>query len=134
MKYLFDTDVISALLRRAAMTRLHQRIARVPVKSQCTTTITLAELSYGAHKVGKVDLYARVRMILNDLELLSFDVAAAEVYGPLRVRLERRGLKLDEADLRIASIALAADCTVVTGNVRHFARIDDLRVENWLED
>lgn len=134
MRYLFDTDVISGLLRRSAMTKLHQRIARVPARAQCTTTITLAELSYGAHKVGKLDLYARVRAILSDLEFLSFDVAAAEQYGPLRARLERTGLKLDEADLRIASIALVHDCTLITGNVRHFARIEDLRVENWLVD
>ena len=134
MKYLFDTDVISGLLRRDSLTKLHQRIARVPSRSQCTSTITLAELSYGAHKVGKVDLYARVRLILSDLEILSFDLAAAEQYGPLRARLEKRGAKVDEADLRIASIALVNDCTLVTGNVRHFQRVDQLRVENWLED
>lgn len=134
MRYLFDTDVISGLLRRSSMTKLHQRIARVPARAQCTTTITLAELSTGAHKVGKLDLYARVRAILSDLEVLTFDVAAAEQYGPLRARLERKGLKLDEADLRIASIALVHDCTLITGNVRHFARIEDLRVENWLVD
>ena len=84
MKYLFDTDVITALLRRDSMTKLHQRIARVPTRSQCTTAITLAELSYGAHKVGKVDLYARIKVALSELEILSFDVAAAEKYGPLR--------------------------------------------------
>ncbi len=133
MKYVFDTDVISELLRRDALTKLHQRLSRVPVRSQCTTSITLSELSYGAHKVGKLELYERVRRILSEVETLSFDVAAAEVYGPLRARLERRRARVDEADLRIASIALAHDCTLVTGNVRHFARIEDLRVENWLE-
>ena len=134
MKYLFDTDVISTLLRRDRMTKLHQRIARVPTRLQCTTTITLAELSYGAHKVGKVDLYARIKVVLSELEILSFDVAAAEKYGPLRAQLERKGLKLDEADLRIACIALVNDCTLLTGNTRHFARLDELRVENWLKD
>ena len=133
MKYLFDTDVISALLRGDAMTKLHQRIARVPIRSQCTSTITLAELSYGAHKIGKVDLYARIKVVLSELGILSFDVAAAEKYGPLRAQLERKGLKLDEADLRIACIALVNDCTLITGNTRHFARLDELRVENWLK-
>ena len=133
MKYLFDTDVISALLRGDAMTKLHQRIARVPIRSQCTSTITLAELSYGAHKLGKVDLYARIKVVLSELEILSFDVAAAEKYGPLRAQLERKGLELDEADLRIACIALVNDCTLITGNTRHFARLDELRVENWLK-
>jgi tRNA(fMet)-specific endonuclease VapC len=133
VKYLFDTDVISALLRGDAMTKLHQRIARVPIRSQCTSTITLAELSYGAHKLGKVDLYARIKVVLSELEILSFDVAAAEKYGPLRAQLERKGLKLDEADLRIACIALVNDSTLITGNTRHFARLDELRVENWLK-
>lgn len=128
------SDVISALLRRDAMTKLHQRIARVPTRSQCTTTITLGELSYGAHKAGRVDLYARIKVVLSELEILSFDVAAAEKYGPLRAQLERKGLKLDEADLRIACIALVNDCTLITGNSRHFARLDELRVENWLKD
>ena len=39
-----------------------------------------------------------------------------------------------EPDLRIASIALARDLTLVTGNVRHFARVQALQVENWLDD
>jgi tRNA(fMet)-specific endonuclease VapC len=34
--------------------------------------------------------------------------------------------------LLIASHALALGLTVVTDNEREFARIDDLRVENWL--
>jgi tRNA(fMet)-specific endonuclease VapC len=41
---------------------------------------------------------------------------------------------LDEPDLRIASIALSRGLVVVTGNVRHFSRVPDLKVENWLAD
>jgi predicted nucleic acid-binding protein len=29
---------------------------------------------------------------------------------------------------------LVNDLTLVTGNVRHFARIPDLRIENWIAD
>lgn len=34
--------------------------------------------------------------------------------------------------MRIASIALSHDLTLVTGNVRHFDRVPDLTIENWL--
>ena len=51
----------------------------------------------------------------------------------LRAELERQGRRLDEPDLRIASIALSRQLTVVTGNVRHFRRVPELAVENWLE-
>jgi predicted nucleic acid-binding protein len=51
----------------------------------------------------------------------------------IRARLEAEGRRLDEPDLRIASIALSRRLTFVTGNVRYFARVADLLVENWLE-
>ena len=62
-----------------------------------------------------------------------FERRAAETYGRLRADLERVGTPLAEPDLRIASIALTHDLTVVTGNVRHFSRAPGLRVENWLQ-
>ena len=64
---------------------------------------------------------ARVREIVFQVQtILPFDERAAEVYGPLRAQLESEGRRLDEPDLRIASIALSRDLTLVTGNVRHF--------------
>jgi tRNA(fMet)-specific endonuclease VapC len=71
-------------------------------------------------------------LIHRALVVLPFDEAAAAVHGPLRAQRERAGESIDEPDLRIASIALSRDLTLVTGNVRHFARVPDLAVENWL--
>jgi tRNA(fMet)-specific endonuclease VapC len=72
-------------------------------------------------------------VLSSNLEVLSFDEPAARIYGRVRAEMERRGTPIDEADLRIASIALARQLTVVTGNVRHFGRVPGLVVENWLE-
>ena len=83
---------------------------------------------------GSPQLLARVRdVVLLSQQVLPFDDLAAESYGPLRARLESEGQPLAEPDLRIAAIALSRDLTLVTGNVRHFERVPDLRVENWLQ-
>ena len=66
--------------------------------------------------------------------MLPFNAVAAEVYGPLRARLESEGRRLDEPDLRIASIALSRGLTLISGNVRHFSRVPDLQLENWLSE
>lgn len=132
MKYVFDTNIISALMRRDAFARVSQLLARTRVEDQCTTSITAGELRYGALRVGRPELWTRARVILQSLTVLSFDGHAAEFYGELRARLEKRGAILEEADLRIAAIALAHDCTLVTGNVKHFKRVEGLRVEDWL--
>ena len=52
--------------------------------------------------------------------------------GELRADLEMTGTPLPLADLQIASITLANNLILVTGNVKHFQRIRTLRIENWL--
>ena len=132
--YCFDTDVLSAVLRREPPLSLLRRLAQVPPSEQATTTITLGELLYGAARRGCEQLVKRVREVLQlAAVILPFDSVAAEVYGPLRAELERQGKRLDEPDLRIASIALSRELTLVTGNVRHFKRVSGLTVENWLD-
>jgi tRNA(fMet)-specific endonuclease VapC len=132
--YCFDTDVLSAVLRREPPLALLRRLAQVPPIEQATTTITLGELLYGAARRGSERLLERVREVLTMAAvILPFDAEAAELYGPLRADLERQGKRLDEPDLRIASIALSRDLTLVTGNVGHFMRVPGLAVENWLE-
>ena len=67
------------------------------------------------------------------MTILPFDSPAASIYATLRADLEARGRRLDEPDLRIASIVLSNGLTLVTGNVRHFGRVGGLEVQNWLE-
>lgn len=133
--YCFDTDTLSAVIRRDPPLHLIRRLARVPAEEQATTTITLGELLYGAARRGSERLTHQVHEVVSSATfILPFDTAAAEIYGPLRASLEGEGRRLDEPDLRIASIALAHGLTVVTGNIRHFARVPGLVVENWLAE
>ena len=131
--YCFDTDVLSAVLRRDPPLALVRRLAQVPPTEQTTTAITVGELLYGAARRGSPALTRRVRKLLESaLSIVPFDRRAAEVYGELRAVLEREGRRLDEPDLRIAAIARSRELTLVTGNVRHFERVPELVVENWL--
>ena len=133
--YCFDTDVLSATIRRDPPLHLIRRLARTPATEQCTTAITLGELIYGVQRRGSARAAARVyELIASAGPILPFDEHAAERYGALRAELERAGRRLAEPDLRIAAIALTRDATLVTGNVRHFARVPGLRVEDWLVD
>jgi tRNA(fMet)-specific endonuclease VapC len=133
--YCFDTDVVSTLLRAEPPMRLVRRLAATPVEEQCTTAITVGELVYGVEKGGNPRLAEIVReFVASSVRVWPFDRRAAERYGALRALLELQGRRLGEPDLRIASIALARDLTLVTANVRHFHRVPDLRVENWLAD
>ena len=64
------------------------------------------------------------------VHILPFNQAAVEAFGNMFAGLERTGTPVAELDLRIDAIALTNDLTVVTGSVRHFARIPGLQVKN----
>lgn len=131
--YCFDTDVLSATISRRPYLPLVRRLAQIPGEQQFTTAITAGELLYGVARRGSPRLAVQVRSLIQGaVTVLPFEILAAERYGSLRAELEASGKPLHEADLRIASIALAHDLTLVTGNTRHFDRVPALRVENWL--
>jgi tRNA(fMet)-specific endonuclease VapC len=46
--------------------------------------------------------------------------------------LADRGTPIGEFDVLIAAHAVTLRCTLVTNNVRHFARVPGLAVENWV--
>jgi tRNA(fMet)-specific endonuclease VapC len=131
--YCFDTDVLSATIRREPDLQLIRRLAQIPPPEQFTTAITMGELLYGVSRRNSAELHKQVqRLLAGALTVLPFDESAAAVYGPLRAQLESAGKRIDEPDLRIASISLAHDLTLVTGNTRHFDRVPNLTAENWL--
>ena len=66
------------------------------------------------------------------MTVLSYDVAAARVYGQIRAQLESAGRPLADADLQIAATALVHDLELVTGNVKHFRRVPGLRIARRL--
>jgi predicted nucleic acid-binding protein len=133
--YLLDTDTISNLLKKHPSPTLLRKLAGLSVEEQFTSSITVGELIYGAYRSTRPDYFlTRLdQLVWPNINILSFDEAAARVYGQLRAKLEQTGTSLSEPDLRIASIALCSQLTLITGNIRHFSRVPNLRFENWLQ-
>jgi predicted nucleic acid-binding protein len=135
--YLLDTDILSNLMKRTPSSVLVARVARVPTEHQFTSSITLGEVVYGAHRLrGRTAaLLERIEdTLLPNLPVLSFDTSAAHRYGEIRAELEQRGTPIGDADVRVAAIALAHGLKVITGNERHFRRVPGLETENWLDE
>jgi len=131
VRYLLDTNIISALVRDPHGV-VAERIRAVGEANVCTSIIVAAELRYGAAKQGSARLVAQLELVLNALEVLPFETPADASYGDIRAELERAGRMIGGNDLLIAAQALAMGCTVVTDNQQEFERVKHLRVENWL--
>jgi len=132
--YLFDTDVLSNVLKKKRSAALMARLKRVPRAAQFTSAVNAAEIYFGIFRnEGRQELLRSYEAeIFPRLTILPFDFACARVFGRIKAYLESRGLTTFEPDLQIASIALAHKLTLVTGNVRHYQGIPGLRIENWI--
>ena len=130
MKYLLDTDICAYILSDRRQDTAAQ-FARVRPGDIAVSSISLAELAFGAFKSGSARNQERLQVFISPLTVVSFDSDAAMVYGDLRNKLQRAGTPIGPMDMLIASQALALDLTLVTNNVREFKRVSALRIENW---
>jgi tRNA(fMet)-specific endonuclease VapC len=129
---MLDTNICIELLR-AASRKVASRVDRFEIDEVAVSCITLAELLFGAERSARPAVHRNlITQFLAPIRILPFDDAAADTYGRVRAALERRGSPIGPLDTLIAGHALAVDLTLVTSNVREFARVDGLRVDNWL--
>ncbi len=130
-RFLLDTNIVSDLVRHP-QGRAAAKIAELGEDAVATSIIVAAELRYGAAKKGSARLASQLETILGALEVIPFEAPADTTYGNARVALEAAGTPIGGNDLLIAAQALALDMVVVTNNECEFARVDGLKVENWL--
>ena len=130
MAVLLDTDVSIELLRRNAYT--------LDCLAACedeifVSTITAAELYFGAYHSQRVEKNVRaVDEFLKQFPRLTLSDKSSRIFGEQKQRLRKKSVQVDTLDLLIASIALANDCLIVTGNARHFKKIEGVALLDWI--
>ncbi len=136
MPYLFDTDALSEPLKKKPTRGYVQWLAAVPRAEQYTSAVAVGELFKGAFRSTHSERHLKniEDRLLPRLTVLPYDTAAAREYGWIRARLEEKGQLLPDADLQIAATAILHDLALVTGNVKHFERIEGLRLEPVLAE
>lgn len=67
------------------------------------------------------------------ITILNFDRDAEAYYNNLRQNNPDLAKKKLEKDVRIASIALIQNATVVTRNYKDFSQVRNLQIENWVD-
>ena len=130
-RYMLDTNVCVELIRGRAPA-IFDRLRRFDVDEVALSSITLAELEYGAAKSSNPARHRELlAKFLAPLAVLPFDTLAGESYGDLRAALEREGTPIGPLDTLIAAHAVSLGATLVTNNQREFRRVRGLHIENW---
>jgi tRNA(fMet)-specific endonuclease VapC len=132
MKCMLDTDSCIYIIRRKSHT-IRERVEACAIGDIGISTMTLAELEYGAEKSSQPKRNREaLEQFMEALEIAPFDRQATLQYGQIRVHLEKIGQRIGGMDLLIAAHARSLGVTLITNNEREFKRVPGLRVENWM--
>ena len=130
-RYMLDTNTVSHLLKKHPA--VASRVVAVPITALCISAVTQGELLFGlARRPEAETLHDAVWEFLRRVDVLPWDAAASEVYGPARAATQREGRVLAPMDLLIGSHALSVDAILVT-NDRAFGQLPGLTVADWTE-
>jgi tRNA(fMet)-specific endonuclease VapC len=129
-RYMLDTNMCIYLMKRQPE-EVARRFAQCCVGDVVMSAITYAELEYGvAASADPMLERANLKNLIEDIPVAPFDAAAGTAYGP--IRLATRESRADHLDKLIAAHAAALGVTIVTNNIRDFAKYPGVTLENWL--
>ena len=128
---MLDTNVLSALARDP-QGRVFQTLLGKPADSACTSVIVAAEVQFGLQRGASARVRLQMQTLLSGLDILPLQSPADVHYGDIRSHLEKLGQPIGANDLLIAAHARSLGLVLVTYNLREFARVPGLLVEDWL--
>ncbi|GAP96043.1 type II toxin-antitoxin system VapC family toxin [Leptolyngbya sp. NIES-2104] len=137
--YILDTDHVSLLLEDQP--RVKAKTAE-RARDLAITIVTVQELFNGwigrlndpAEANRQVILYTKLSTVVRYVKktvVLDFDEFADRQFRQMLTTYPQLRKNRLQKDMRIASIALALDATVVTRNYRDFSQVPNLRFEDW---
>jgi predicted nucleic acid-binding protein len=132
MIYYLDTNAILDIMNN------HQNIIEIFKKVYMTDIIRIPDIAYyevmrgfkykdPKKQVGKFIKFAEhcgiVYQSQESLDIASYNYAS----------LLKQGNLIDDGDLLIGSLAIADNAIVVTNNTKHFSRLENIKLANWVE-
>ncbi len=130
MRYMLDTDTCIYWLN--GVKSINDKMSEVDPDLLGVSIITIAELLYGAYNSANIENnLAKAKEFEDAINVFSIDKNCVKFYAKIKAKLRKEGQILDDFDILIAVTALNNDAILVTNNIKHFERIDELRLENW---
>lgn len=135
MKYVLDTNAVSALMRGDSV--LIERLRKHRKTDLTMPGPVLAEIAYGIERLPKSKrreaLRERYDLIRGEIGREPWTDAVSAHFGSIKAALEKRGERIEDFDAAIAAHALASGAVLVTANIGQMMRVPGLVVEDWAE-
>lgn len=123
-----DTDILVNLLRKEPKT-IEWLESHKDSFSLATTAINIFELYTGVYKSSEANKNIKdVKDVIERFRIIEFNTKSAREAGKQRALLEKQGQVIDIRDIFIGAIAISENIPIKTNNIKHFSRIDGLKL------
>ncbi len=127
MKYLIDTDWIIYYLRGTE--EVMKKLISLKEEGLAISIISLAEVYEGVyHSSDSFSNEDILKDFLTGVSVIGINEEICRIFGKERGRLRKKGELIGDFDLLIASSCLHYNLTILTNNIKHFEKIENLKI------
>ena len=134
MQYVLDTNICSYILKQHPA-EIRERFSQLRPSDLCISCVTLHELLFGVYQnpQSRKVTHKIITTFAENINVLVWNREAADHTAQIRDVMKRNGHGIETADLFIAGHARSIKATLVTNNVKHFKKVPDILIENWVK-
>ena len=132
MKYLLDTNICIYYLK--GMFHLDEKINNIGNENCYISEITLAELKYGVANSLNINKNKKVLdNFVDNIKIVPI-LNSLDLYASEKARLRKAGRIVDDFDILIGVTSISNKMTLVTNNLKHFERLNNIKIEDWTKN
>jgi tRNA(fMet)-specific endonuclease VapC len=129
---MLDTDMCSYIIKERPASVL-EHFKKLDMDNICISIVTYAELIDGVERSSYKRInHAVIKDFTRHLDVIKWDINAAEQYAVIRTKLEAKGTPIGAMDMMIAAHAKSLNTILVTNYQKHFTKVTGLKIENWV--
>ena len=129
--YMLDTDMCSYIIKEHPVSVL-KHFQKLEMANICISIVSYAELMYGVERSSSKRInHSVIKDFVRHLDVMKWDMNAADAYAVIRTDLEAKGTPIGAMDTMIAAHSKSINTVLVTNNQKHFTKVDGLKIDNW---
>lgn len=128
-KYLLDTNICIYFIK--GLFELNTKIEEVGEQNCFISEMTVAELKYGVENSKDVEAMREIVEAFIPKFFVIPIYNSLDIYAKEKAKLRKQGLMIDDFDILIGSTSVANEMIMVTNNVAHLSRLDNIIIEDW---
>ena len=128
-QYLLDTNICIFYLK--GQYNLNKKIAEVGEENCFISEMTVAEMKYGTENSKTAEIMRPIVEAFIPKFIVIPIYASLDIYAKEKASLRKNGLLIDDFDILIGATSINHNMVMVTNNVSHLKRLNNIVIEDW---